>query len=387
MQIIEVNTPALAKDFLHVPLRIYKNDKNWIRPLDQDINAVFDPRLNKNYRHGEAIRWILKDDDENIIGRVAAFYNKKIINSDGMKVGGMGFFECINDQQAAFMLLDKCKEWLSERGMEAMDGPVNFGERDRFWGCLAEGYTPPVYGMNYNPPYYNDLFLTYGFQIYFRQLCYSLKVYDPVDKKIEERAAIIAADKNFRSDYVRKNKLKKYAEDISTVYNKAWSKHDTGIQSFTPEIVLRMLNKMKPVMDEKLMWLAYYKDQPVAFWLNLPELNTIFKKFNGKLNWWNKLRFIYMLKTGKCSKMIGILFGVVPEFQGKGVDSYIIIEGATAIRRERNYVDFEMLWIGDFNPKMMRVAESLGTYISRVLHTYRKIFDSSKLFKRYKMPD
>ncbi|MGI8893936.1 MAG: hypothetical protein ACR2GN_10840 [Bacteroidia bacterium] len=387
MQLIEVNTPALARDFILMPLELYKNDPNWIRPLDQDIEAVFDPKNNKNFRHGEAIRWLMKNEKGNYIGRVAAFFNRKIINSDGMKVGGMGFFECINDRQAAFILFDKCQEWLTERDIEAMDGPINFGERDRFWGCLAEGFTPPVYGMNYNPPYYNDLFQSYGFQLYFKQLCYSLKVYDPVDQKIIDRAAIIAADKNFRSEYVRKNNLKKYAADISIVYNKAWSKHDTGIQSFTPEVVLRMLNKMKPVMDEKLMWLVYYKDEPVAFWLNLPELNFIFRKFNGKLNWWNKLRFIYMLKTGQCTKFIGILFGVVPEFQGKGVDSFIIMEGAKTIRGDLNYEVFEMMWIGDFNPKMMRVAESLGTYISRVLHTYRKIFDPAKPFKRYKVLD
>jgi len=144
MNLIEVNNTALAKEFLEVPVTIYKNDPNWIRPLDQDIEAVFDPGKNKNFRQGEACRWILKDDKGKSIGRVAAFYNKKIINSDGMKVGAMGFFECINDEEAAFRLFDKCRKWLTERGMEAMDGPVNFGERDRFWGCLAEGFTPPV---------------------------------------------------------------------------------------------------------------------------------------------------------------------------------------------------------------------------------------------------
>lgn len=385
MNLIEVNTPGLAKEFLEVPVDIYKNDPTWIRPLDQDIEAVFDPKKNKNFRHGEACRWILKDEKGKSIGRVAAFYNKKIINSDGMKVGAMGFFECLNNEEAAFRLFDKCRKWLTERGMEAMDGPVNFGERDKFWGCLAEGFTPPVYGMNYNPPYYLQLFESYGFQVYFQQLCYSLKVHTFLQQKILDRAAEKEADPDFSCIYVKKNQLEKFAADISTIYNKAWSKHDTGIQSFTPEIVLRMLKKMKPIMDEKLMWLVYHKDDPIAFWLNLPEINQIFKHFNGKLNWWNKLRFIYMLKTGACTKIIGILFGVVPEFQGKGVDSYIIVHGSDVIKKETNYIDYEMIWIGDFNPKMMRVAESLGTYISRVLHTYRKIFDANKPFRRYKL--
>ena len=385
MQLIEVNSPSLIKDFLQMPLNVYKDDPNWIRPLDQDIESVFDPKKNKNFRHGEACRWILKNNDGEITGRVAAFYNKKTMNSDGMKVGAMGFFECINDEEAAFRLFDKCRKWLSERGMEAMDGPVNFGERDRFWGCLAEGFTPPLYGMNYNPPYYNDLFQSYGFQIYFKQLCYSLKVKTQLQKKILDRAAEKEADLDFSCVHVKKNNLPKFATDISTIYNKAWSKHDTGIQSFSPDVVLRMLKKMKPIMDEKLLWMVYFKEEPIAFWLNLPEINQIFRKFNGKLNWLNKLRFIYLLKTHYCTKIIGILFGVVPEFQGKGVDSYIIVHGSQEMIRTRNYIDYEMMWIGDFNPKMMRVAESLGTDVSRILHTYRKIFDPSVPFKRYKM--
>ena len=49
----------------------------------------------------------------------------------------MGFFECINDESVAFAMFDKCKAWLQERGMEAMDGPINFGERDRWWGLVV----------------------------------------------------------------------------------------------------------------------------------------------------------------------------------------------------------------------------------------------------------
>ena len=42
--------------------------------------------------------------------------------------------------------------------MEAMDGPINFGERDKFWGLLIEGFSEPLYAMNYNAPYYKELF-------------------------------------------------------------------------------------------------------------------------------------------------------------------------------------------------------------------------------------
>ena len=76
MKLLEVNTPATRKEFLEFPVKLYKNEKNWIRPLDKDIEAVFDPAKNKTFRNGECIRWILQNDQGETIGRVAAFINQ-----------------------------------------------------------------------------------------------------------------------------------------------------------------------------------------------------------------------------------------------------------------------------------------------------------------------
>jgi len=163
MKLFEVNDKKTKKEFLDVARVLYKDDDVWVCPPDKTIDGIFDPDKNVFFNHGEACRWILKDDQGMLIGRVAAFINnKKAFNFDP-PTAGMGFFECINDNDAAFMLFDKCKEWLSERKIEAMDGPINFGENDNFWGLLVEGFTHPSYGMNYNFPYYKDLFEAYGF--------------------------------------------------------------------------------------------------------------------------------------------------------------------------------------------------------------------------------
>src|SRR6476620_5119769 len=157
LQLHEVTTPQLARDFLLANVEVNRDNPNYIRPLDKDVEDVFDPKKNKTFRFGEATRWVLKDGDK-LLGRIAAFTNKKYRNKgDEVPVGGMGFFDCINDQGAADMLLDVARHWLLQRGMEAMDGPINFGERDRWWGLEVEGYQPPLYCMNFNKPYYKDL--------------------------------------------------------------------------------------------------------------------------------------------------------------------------------------------------------------------------------------
>ena len=174
MDIIEVTDNRTAKDFLHLPLKIYKNYKAWIRPLDKDIYAVFNSSTNKAFRHGFCKRWILRDDGGKTIGRIAAFVNKKTMNKGNKQpTGGIGFFECIEDQDAAFKLFDTAKSWLEEQGMEAMDGPINFGERDKWWGLLIDGFEKePNYNCNYNPPYYKVFFEKYGFKIYYNQYTY-----------------------------------------------------------------------------------------------------------------------------------------------------------------------------------------------------------------------
>ena len=216
MQLIEVTDKRTAGDFIRVNVELNKTNPHYIRPLDKDINEVFDPGKNKTFRFGEATRWILKDDTSTgsagkLIGRIAAFVNKKYKNKDDdIPVGGIGFFDCINDQNAADMLFDVAKHWLMQRGMQAMDGPINFGERDRWWGLVVKGNDiPPMYCMNFNSPYYVTLFENYGFKNFFNQVCFSLKVKGRIQEKFYERHAECAKDPNFSSAPIKKNQLDK----------------------------------------------------------------------------------------------------------------------------------------------------------------------------------
>lgn len=384
MQLIEVNDKATRRDFLEVNALVNRGNPNYIRPLDKDINEIFDPAHNKFFRQGEAIRWILKDDQGKLIGRIAAFTNKKYKNKgDDVPVGGIGFFDCINDQDAADRLFDVARHWLTGKGMEAMDGPINFGERDRWWGVLVDGFMPPVYGLNYNPPYYYHLFENYGFKVFYEQTCYGLDPVKPVHKKILDRHALLSKDPGYRAEHIRKNNLEKYAADFTTVYNKAWAGH-SGLKEMRKEQVLALFKKMKPVMDEKIAWFTYYNDDPIAIFLNIPDLNQWFKYLHGKFDLWHKLKFLWYKATKPNRSFCGLIFGVVPEFQGTGVDAFMINEAALTIQPLNRYTRYELLWIGDFNPKMINVAENFGeTFPSRKLHTYRYLFDRTKEFKKH----
>jgi hypothetical protein len=269
MHLTEVTNKKTAEEFLQVNIGINRDNPNYIRPLDKDVNDVFDPKKNKTFRQGEVIRWVLKDDAGKLIGRIAAFTNKKYKNKgDDVPVGGIGFFESINDQAAADILFDVAKHWLLQKGMQAMDGPINFGERDRWWGLLVEGFDPPIYCLNYNPPYYKDLFENYGFKNFYNQHCYSMPVKTLLLQKFYDRHALCAKDPGFSATHIKKNQLEKFANDFTIVYNKAWAGHG-GLKQLDKKVVMKMFKSMKPVMDEKINWFAYYNGEPIATWINL----------------------------------------------------------------------------------------------------------------------
>ena len=149
------------------------------------------------------------------------------------------------------------------------------------------------------------------------------------------------------------------------------------------EVAFKMFKSMKPVMDEKLIWFVYHKNEPIAFWINLPELNQIFKYFNGKFGLWQKIQFLWLKRKGLNDKFTGIVFGVIPEYQGRGIDYYMIAQGGKEIQTQTKYKDLELQWQGDFNPKMINISKHLGATQSRILTTYRYIFDRTKEFKRH----
>ena len=386
MELIQVTDSSLANEFILANVVLNKEVPGYIRPRNVDINEVFDPLKNKAFRHGECARWVLKDPEGRLIGRIAAFVNKKYRNKgDDVPVGGVGFFDCINSQDAADLLLDVARHWLIQRGMEAMDGPINFGERDNWWGLLVEGFHEPLYGMNFNPPYYKELLENYGFRPFFHQLCFGLDPKKPLSTKLMQRHDVLAADPAYSARMIEKKHLEKYAADFVTIYNAAYAGHG-GLKEMKKDQAVQLFRKMKALLDEKIVWFVYYQEKPVAMFLNIPDLNQYFKHFNGKFGLLQKFHFLWLKWRGACHNFTGLVFAVAPEFQAKGIDAYMIAEAAKVTQPSTPYTHYEMQWIGDFNPKMVNIAKNMGeTFISRRLTTYRYLFDRGKEFKRHPM--
>ena len=386
--LVEVKSRSDERVWLRADRPIYEGYENWVCPLDNDILAVFDNKKNKMFSHGEAIRWYVLDKDSGkAVGRIAAFYDKNGSEDYEQPTGGCGFFECIDNQQVANILFDACRNWLAERGMEAMDGPINFGARDAWWGLLVEGFEyQPLYNNPYNPPYYKALFENYGFQNYFNQNSYLWRVYqDDLSDIAKAKAERVAATEGYRIEDIRNTDLNVAAENLRTIYNKAWALF-TGVNPMSEQEAKQIVDTLKPIIDPNIIFFAYYNDEPIGFFVMVPDLNCIIGKFKGKFGIINKLRLMWNLKVKKSAdRIFGIIFGIAPQYQGKGIESFMmnhILQ--TYIRSNRNpYKTVEFAWIGDFNPVMNKMIQNYVCATRHKMHTtYRYLFDRTKEFTR-----
>ncbi|MBT8327647.1 MAG: hypothetical protein KJP21_07980 [Bacteroidia bacterium] len=363
LEIVVVDSRKKRKQFHQFTRELYKEDKEFISHIDQDIEAIFSPDKNASFTNGKAKRW-LAIEDEKIVGKIAAFYNEK--------QSGIGFFDCINNQFVANALFIKACKWLKDNGQTSVEAPVNFGERDKYWGLLVEGFENPSYQEPYNFPYYKDIFENFGFVKEFEQTTSEVNP-STINPKIFERYRNRAAkDSNLQARHFKFNEMDKYVRAFVEIYNKAWQQHEFFIP-LTVERVTKLFKEMKPILREDIMWFVFDEDKPVAFYISIIDVNQIFRHVNGNLNWLGKLKFLWYRWRVKITRIRGIVFGVVPEYQNKGAYSSMLVSMYDVVLNDPHLRTTELSWIGDYNPKMHALFRSLNATKTKLHFTYKKL--------------
>ena len=366
IEIVEVVSASHKKLFHRFVRDLYKDDKNYVSHIDQDIESIFSADKNSEFDNGNAKRWIVQQNGR-VCGKIAASYNEKT------QFAGLGFFDCIDDQKIASVLFDTGIDWLKSKGFNRVEAPVNFGERDKYWGLLAEGFDCPAYQENYNKPYYRQLFENYGFSKTIVQTTSEARPDDIDYKKYKRFTDRLEERGGFTAKHFKKSEMDKFVKDFTIIYNNAWKHHEHFVP-FTEQRVKALFTEMKPIIREDILWFLYEGNKPIAFYLSIIDLNQIFRRVNGNMNWWGKLKFFYYLKTTKIDKVRGIIFGVVPEYQSKGVYSILIMKMFEVMKKDPYLRSTELAWIGDFNPKMHALFDSLNAQKVKVHFTYEKLF-------------
>jgi GNAT superfamily N-acetyltransferase len=321
MKIVPVTNDAELKKFIRLPYKLYKNDPIWVPPLLSEVSKQFDRKRNPTLDHCEYAFFLLENEN-GIIGRIAAFTDTIALQEWKDPVGLFGYFECIDDYDAATLLFNAAAGWLRSKGMRYMRGPWSFVSQE--WGLVIEGFTPsPTVMAPYNPSFYVQHITDYGFEKVKDLLVYYISGSEGyhIPDRILTLTDSVAKRYNIRT---RQLNMRDYDNEVSRVIelsNKSLV-DNWGYTQVTREEAEAIGADLKSIIHPRCVVFAEdSRGRAVGFAIALPDVNSLIKDLRGHLLPFGWLKVMLGLPRLRNYRLFAL--GVLPEYHGKGIDSLI----------------------------------------------------------------
>jgi GNAT superfamily N-acetyltransferase len=371
-----VETQADLERFITFPWEVYRGNRYWVPPLLSERRAFHDPKKNPFFEHA-SVDYYLAKRDGNIVGTIASFTNNLYNSFQEANVGFFGFFEVLEDQEAAEALLDVAVKRAREAGHESILGPAQFSTNDEV-GILIDGFDDaPRILMTYNPAYYQSYIEGAGFQKAMDLWAYAIDI-DRFHQNVPEKLLRVTEKVKQRKNFlIRKIDMKRFDEEVERVkliYNKSWERN-WGFVPMTDAEIDKLAEELKQILDPDIVVMVEQDGEPMGFGLSLPDLNQpLLKAYPrpGTPEALTMLKLLWHWKVrGGVDWMRVFALGVLPEHRGTGVDALMYIETAK-LARERGYRWAEMSWILENNDMMNRSIQLLGGEVYKTHRMYEK---------------
>jgi GNAT superfamily N-acetyltransferase len=332
------------------------------------VEALLSRSKNPFFEHADA-EYFLAERDGAVVGRIAAISNRLHNETHGDRVGFFGFFECIDDQTVADALFQAAGDWCRALGHDTLRGPASFSVNDEC-GLLVDGFdTPPTLMMPHNPRYYISLIERGGFAKAKDLWVYqggTEEAYVPVPERLARATELIRQRQGITLRPLNMKDFEGEVERIKELYNTAWEKN-WGFVPMTEHEIDHLAEQFKPVVIPELVPMAEKDGKLIGFGIVLPDLNVVFRSNRSGRLFPVIIRLLWALKMKKIRRARILLLGVVPAYQGKGVDAILYHWIWTKSAEQKIYWG-EAGWILEDNPAMNAGLEKM-TF--RVYKTYR----------------
>ncbi len=353
-QIVRVSDRFALARFIGLPYRLHRGDRNWTPPLRRDARALVDPRRNPFYEHAER-ELLLALVDGRVAGRIAAIHDRRHLETHRDGAGFFGFFECVDDREVAGALFDAAAAWLRERGLALFRGPLSPSLNDEA-GLLVDGFdTPSVVMMPHNPRYYPALVEAAGFR-----KAKDLLAFQNTHTTLPER--LVAATEIVGKRYgvtCRRIEMRRFGEEVALIkrlYNAGWERN-WGHVPLTDREIDYLAAQLKPIVVPEFVLFAERAGEPVGFAAAVPDFNVALRRNPSGRLFPGILRVLWAAR--RITRLRVLLLGVVPEWQGRGVDA-LLYRRIWEEGRHKGYDWAEAGWILEDNAPMINGLARMG---------------------------
>lgn len=372
METREVLTRQDWNLFFNLPFSLYKNDPCWVPPLRMEQRRTLDRKNNPYFNHCIYKAWLILDKKE-ALGRILAYIDSGYNELHREQAGFLGFFESREDSAVSSALFDKALEWLRQKGLNRVYGPMNFSIANEC-GILLTGFdSPPFMQMNHTPPYYRHLFEQAGFS-----KAHDLYAYLMTEELVKQNGALLQrmqgiSEKTMKKEGVRFRtvNLKNYHVELANI-NTLFNDFMKDTWGFVPSSIEEMYyvgETLKQIVDPEMIFFAEFKDKVVGCSLTIPDINTILIHMKGRLDLPGILKWFYYKRKIKSFRLL--MLGVTEEYRRKGLDIlfyyYTIQKGL-----ERGYTKSELSWISEDNAVLISIVEKIGAIRYKTYRIYEK---------------
>jgi hypothetical protein len=366
---INLSNKKELKKFIELPWAIYKNDPHWVPPLKMAVKDLLDQKKHPFYKTATVKAWLAEIDGVPA-GRIMAVNNHAYNEYQKSKIGFFGFYEAINDEAVASLLLNTAEASLKAEGLTSMQGPMNPGTNYEC-GFLVDRFDDaPQIMMTYNPPYYATQVESFGLTKAMDLLAYNVDANFTMPKIIMDIAE--RTEKKSKVTYRTLN-LKKWNQELDImfdIYNSAWEAN-WGFVPMTKEEFYHTAKDLKSIVDPDLVHIALVDGVEAGFILTLPDLNQVFKQIpSGNLS----PKAIYKILTAKkrMNRVRVITMGVKKEFRKIGLETLLYKHNHIAIKKNPLNKNIEMSWILENNLEMNKPLIRMGGEAYKRYRLYEK---------------
>ena len=376
LKIQTVHSLVDRQEFLSLPWKVYQDDPYWVPP-------IFSERMHFISKHPflehSEVEYFMAKRGSQVVGTIAAIINHRHNEFHNEHIGFFGFFEVLDDQEAAIALLGTAETWVKDKGYDAIRGPAQFSQNDEC-GLLIDGFDDsPRVLMTYNPRRYVDYIENQGFSKAMDLHAYALEtdIYGGGSRFPKKLIRVVKKIKAKGDIHIRKVDLKNFdleVERAKKIYNQSWAQNWGFVPMTDPEFDA-LGKELRQIIDPDLTLVAEIDGEPIGVSITLPDLNQPLRRAYPKPEtpeWWTKVKLVWNWKVKRKVTWARVLIlGVLPEYRGRGVDAMFYYESAIAALK-KGIQHAEMSWILENNDAISRPIKVMGGEIYKTYRMYEK---------------
>ena len=317
-KVVEVKSGRDLKKFIRFPEELYRDCPQYVPALraDQKKSLTKVPSL----EYCTHRMWMVMD-GKRVVGRICGMINPLYNERYSKKRARFGWFDTINDIDAARLLLGTAEDWARSQGMTEIHGPLYYNTLGK-QGMLVEGYenTPP-FNCLYNFPYYNDLVTALGYVKECDWVQYRLRADQPLPDKmiaiadrLKDRYSLVEGD----VDKLKHDKA--LVREFFRIYNESFSETVYNFIPFTDKEIEEEAAQTIGLLDSRLCcFLMDAGGEIAAFGVSFPSISGALQKARGSMFPFGWIHFLKALK--KFDTVDLMINGAAPKWQNTGVSA------------------------------------------------------------------